>query len=50
MNKTDNKRSGFSYEPVGKSYSSDTKIIKHKDGTISLKPSKNTPNPKKNGK
>ena len=46
MDKTNN-RSGFNYEPVGKVYSSDTKIIKHKDGTISLKPSKNT---NKNGK
>lgn len=37
-----NKKSGFSYEPVGKVYSSDTKIIRHKDGTISLKPAPNT--------
>lgn len=47
MTKNNNKRSGFDYEPVGKSYSSDTKIIKNKDGTISLKPPKPT---KKTGK
>ena len=42
MDKTNNKKCGFSYEPVGKTYSSDTKIVKHKDGTISLKPAKKT--------
>ena len=47
MNKPNNKSCGFNHEPVGKVYSSDTKITKHKDGTISLKPTKPT---KKTGK
>lgn len=42
MDKTTHKPSGFDYEPVGKVYSSDTKIITHNDGTISLRPSQNT--------
>jgi hypothetical protein len=35
-----NKKSGFNYEPAGKVYAPNTKIIKHKDGTISIKPTK----------
>lgn len=42
MGNTNNKRCGFNYEPSGKVYPSDSKIIKHKDGTISVKPPKNT--------
>lgn len=50
MNRTNHKPSGFDYEPVGKVYSSDTKIVTHKDGTISLRPAQPTNSPKKNGK
>ena len=39
---SNNKKSGFDYEPVGKVYSPGTKIITHKDGTISLRPSQST--------
>lgn len=44
MNNANHKPSGFDYEPVGKVYSSNTQIIKHKDGTISLKPASQTTN------
>ena len=48
MNNTNHKPSGFDYEPVGRVYSPDTKIVTHKDGTISLKPPSNTSQAKKN--
>ena len=44
------KPSGFNYEPVGKVYASDTKIVTHKDGTISLKPSQSKSTTKQNDK
>lgn len=47
MNKTNHKPSGFDYEPVGKVYSSNTKIITHKDGTVSLRPVKSPKKPNK---
>ena len=50
MSNTNHKSSGFDYEPVGRVYSSDTKIVTHKDGTISLKPSQSTNTNKQNGK
>ena len=39
MSNNTHKPSAFDYEPVGKVYPADTKIIKHKDGTIALQPS-----------
>ena len=50
MNKNNHKPSGFDYEPVGKVYAPDTKVITHRDGTVSLRPSTTTNTTKKNGK
>lgn len=50
MNNANHKPSGFDYEPVGRVYAPDTKIVTHKDGTISLRPTQSTNSSKKNGK